>query len=81
MCGPDLSPARGKMLELAGRTRHKYHMTKKRPKRDWKAHLTATERKQFDALNRSIEQMDARMLALRAERNRIQNRASTRAVR
>ena len=48
--------------------------------RDWRAHLTAEEKKQVASLERQIEKLSDHLTIVRAKRLRIQNRATVRAA-
>jgi hypothetical protein len=56
---------------------HTNHMS--RSKRDWKGHLSAAEKKRLGVIEREIAALETKLVLLRAERNRIQNRATVRA--
>lgn len=53
-------------------------MKRVRIDRDWRPHLTPEERKEHAALEREIAKIEKRVLALRNERKKIQNRATQR---
>jgi hypothetical protein len=54
-------------------------MKDRRTTRDWRARLTGPEKKRLAAIEKELATLDAKNLVLRAERNRIQNRATVRA--
>lgn len=54
-------------------------LRKERTTRDWKAHLTPSERKRLTEIDRQLKKLDGLVGLLRAERRKIQNRATVRA--
>lgn len=54
-------------------------MKDRRTKRDWRAALTAPEKKRLATVERELNAIETKLILLRAERNRIQNRATVRA--
>lgn len=67
------------MLDLRSPHSHVIHMKDGRTTRDWRAKLTLPEKKRLAAIEKELAALDAKNLVLRAERNRIQNRATVRA--
>lgn len=67
------------MLDVAARLAHVNHMSDKRTKRDWRAYLKPEEKKQLAAVEREIEELEAKIMLAKAKRNRTQNRATVRA--
>lgn len=67
------------MLDFKAEHPHVIHMSDRRTKRDWRANLTATEKKRIAVVERELKETETRLVLLRAERNRIQNRATVRA--
>ena len=67
------------MLDLVPTQPHVVHMKDRRTTRDWRAKLTAPEKKRLAAIEKELATLDTKNLVLRAERNRIQNRATVRA--
>lgn len=67
------------MLDADSPRAHDNHMSEKRTKRDWRACLTPAERKRLATLERELTKLDSKVMLLRAERTRIQNRATVRA--
>lgn len=65
------------MLDTIGANAHINHMS--RPRRDWKAKLTAAEKKRLASIEREMDALETKLVLLRSERNRIQNRATVRA--
>lgn len=53
-------------------------MSDKRTKRDWRAYLTPAEKKRLAAVEREIEVLETKITLAKAERNRVQNRATVR---
>lgn len=47
--------------------------------RDWKSKLTAVEKKRLADVEREMNSLETKIVLLRAERNKIQNRATVRA--
>jgi hypothetical protein len=67
------------VLDLSATAPHVIHMKDRRTKRDWRASLTPAERKRIAAVERDLVAAETKLILLRAERNRIQNRATARA--
>lgn len=67
------------MLDFKAEHPHVIHMRDRRTKRDWRANLTAAEKKRIAVVERELKETETRLVLLRAERNRIQNRATVRA--
>lgn len=57
---------------------HTNRMKRVRVDRDWRPHMTPEERKEHAALEREIAKIEKKVLALRNERKKIQNRATQR---
>lgn len=66
------------MLDQPPGFAHINHMSR-RTTRDWKAHLTAAEKKRLAVIDREMDALETKIVLLRAERTRIQNRATVRA--
>jgi hypothetical protein len=54
-------------------------MSDKRTTREWRAHLTPAEKKRLSVIETRLAAMKTKTADLRAERDRIQNRATVRA--
>lgn len=67
------------MLDFSATAPHVIHMKDRRSKRDWRASLTPAERKRIAVVERELAATETKLILLRAERNRIQNRATVRA--
>lgn len=52
-----------------------------RSTRDWRNYLTPEERREIARIDRQIAKLGQQATTLRTERNRIQNRATVRAIR
>lgn len=67
------------MLDLPAPQAHVNYMSDLRTKRDWRACLTPAERKRLATIEAKLADMKTKTADLRAERDRIQNRATVRA--
>lgn len=67
------------MLDAESPDAHVIHMSDLRSKRNWRSSLTALEKKRLSVIERDLAKLDKQLVLLRADRNRIQNRATVRA--
>jgi len=67
------------VLDVGLAQAHVISMSDKRTTREWRAYLTAAEAKRLATIEKKIAEMKTKTADLRAERDRIQNRATVRA--